>query len=331
MKAFINLLLGILLGSLIFFSSHVKAEIKTSADYVGRASTATKLTRGSLSIFVIDNGDYASGQAAIDAAPVGSVLFFGPKVGTWGNIVLKPDVDIVGLGAPGSTNILFQSISFSPTTGNVSQNTVYVSNLSASVASGSSTVVIGGTAPSRVRFSGCTFYKTAGSEDAISITNNQASSSVYIINSQINGVGSTGSLINTVSPFLKVVNTTFDGASKALTQTAGLTTLDKVDIEYAQTASVIDILAGSIISADSLFKNLGTNSTGINVSAGAVFAIDQATFDISTGTGYAVNGTGVLAYGRVTFANIPVINLRNVKFQSTLTIANYTLTPTMAP
>jgi hypothetical protein len=327
----------------VFTSPALGIKLDTASDYfftqngATLAGSASKviisnyIKKGTLSIFVTDNGDYANGQAAIDAAPAGAVLFFGPKAGGWGNIVLKPDVDVVGLGATQSINIQFGTITFSPTTGNISTNTVFVSNISASVGTGSSLITIGGTAPSRVKFFDCYFSKTAGAEDAVSITNTQAGSSVYFIRSSVDASGATGNVINSSSPYLKGQYLEISGGTKAFVQTAGLSLLDKADIEYAQTASIINVVAGSLIVSDSLIRNLGTNSSGVNVSTGATFAIDQTTFDVSAGTGYAVNGIGVFAYGRVTFADIPILNPRNVKFQSTLIIANYTLTPTLAP
>jgi hypothetical protein len=83
--------------------------------------STTKLTKGTKTIFCIDNGDYATGQAAIDAAAAGDTILFGVKQGGWGNLVIPAGktLSLIGLNSPrypGAT-IQMGSITFNPNTG----------------------------------------------------------------------------------------------------------------------------------------------------------------------------------------------------------------------
>lgn len=284
-----------------------------------------KFTPGTVTKFVVDNGQYATGQDAIDAASAGDTLIFGPKTGGWGNVIIKPRVNIFGMDGPNNRTILFGSLTFSPTSGTATDNTNFVSNVQFTAPSGSSTVVIGGTAPVRVRFYGCVFVKSdAGVQDVVSVTNGVATGSVYMVNSTISGGASTGSAVDTSSPFFKGQYVEIGGAARAWNQTAGMSSLDKMDIEYAQTAAAMNVAAGATLAINgSLIRNLGTNSIGISTATGSILTMDQMLFDVSAGTGYAVSGTGTILHAGATFANVPIVNPRNTSIQGTATLAQY--------
>jgi hypothetical protein len=300
-------------------------------------SLASKLTKGTYSIFCLDNGQFTTLQGAIDSASYGSVIFVGPKSGSWGDIELKAGVSIVGLQPPRGRDVVVGQIRFAPTTGSASSNDISVANLRTQISNnGKKALLVEGSAAYRLRFSGMWFYTQDGvTDEVVSINNTTAGSSCYIQYSRIQynaSATNTGNLINSNCPFLKTEAVDFSGGNIPINITGGLFEGVRARIEANTTNKLVSLSGNSAaVFGASFFRNLATNANGIEVASGSTLSIGGSSiFDISAGSGYCVKGAGVYLYDNtVVFAHIAVFNPRNVKLQNTLTIAQYTNTPSV--
>lgn len=289
-----------------------------------------KLTKGSNTIFCIDNGDFATGQAAIDAAAAGSTILFGVKTGGWGNLVIPANkrLSLVGLQSERSVYVKFGSITFSPTTGtNILLNELYLESLYIAASSGAC-LTFGGTAPARIRVNNC-FVDATGTAQGIVMNNSGANSSGYLSETIINSTSSATITQSSVA-YAREYRSTVDGVSLGLQLDAGTFEQSMSNYTLNYTGDVANVSAGLFLAGQSLFANSGANSSGVAVATGAVFASAFNTFAISAGTGYCVRGTGIHASTTNNYSN-SILAAYNVKVQNTLTNAAYTTAFTLSP
>lgn len=301
---------------------------------ISQASLNSKLTKGSHTIFCIDNGDFATGQAAIDAASAGDTIIFGNKSGGWGNLIIPAGktLSLVGLTSPKAPNVIvIGSINFSPTTGNNPiANELHISNLFIAPSAGTVPLIFGGTAPARLRVTNCYFYSNNTSNVILSNTNN-VYSSAYFYDCQFSSQSTSITHIQNALRFVHINRSNMDNGNKAILATAGLLEMQACRIEINSSSEIITINnAGTVVnSAITLISNSTTNGSGVLIGAGAAFQSAYNTFSIATGTGYCVRGTGYHLYGPMLFANNALV-ASNVKVQNTLTNAPFTTTFTLS-
>lgn len=299
-------------------------------------STATqtalnlKLTKGSNTIFCIDNGDFATGQAAIDAAAAGSTILFGVKTSGWGDLVIPVNkkLSLIGMQSERSIYVKFGTITFSPTTGTqILENELYLESLYM-VASSGAALTFGGTSPARIRVNNC-YIGASGTAQAIVMNNSHANSSGYLNETTI--VSSSSATITQSSiAYAREYRTTIDGVSLGLQIDSGTFEQSMSNYVLNYTGNVVNISSGALLAGQSLFANSGANSSGVAVALGAVFASSFNTFAIPVGTGYCVRGAGFHASTTNNYSN-SILAAYNVKVQNTLTNAAYTTAYTLSP
>lgn len=295
-------------------------------------SVANKLTKGTKTIFCIDNGDFATGQAAIDAATAGSTILFGVKAGGWGDLVIPAGkkLSLKGLATSRATNLVqVGSITFSPTTGlNINENELYIDGLF--ILNNTATVVtFGGTAPARIRLHNCYIY-TSGAFNQICVFNNSnIQSSWYIVNCTVNSTNSQTMIQSSVN-YGRLHHSEADSNGIVYQNDSGTVEIRQSVLTSASSGSVVNVLAGNVLAGYSQFTNTGANSSGISIATGAVFANSYNSYSVPTGTGYCVRGTGVHLYGQMVFAN-SALAAYNVKVQNTLTNVPLTTSFTLSP
>lgn len=307
-------------------------ELSTSLWKNKPITITNKLTKGTNTIFCIDNGDYATLQAAIDAAPAypaSCTILVGAKSGGWGDIVLpaNKNLSITGLSAPKSEQIVFvNSVTFSPTTGtNPVANNIHLSNLFINPQTAIQAVTFSGTAPARLRLTGCYIYANAATSTILSNTNNVYSSATFT-----DCYFDMGNTSNThVSSSLRYAvfdRCNFNAGNKGFNVTAGFTQIGLTGIQVNSTAEIISIGGTNTLVAlvNSLIQNTTTNGSGVLVGSGSYFQNVSNILTVATGTGYCVRGTGIHLYGQISTGN-SVLSANNVKMQNTLTNVPYTI------
>lgn len=295
-------------------------------------SITNKLTKGTKTIFCIDNGDFATGQAAVDAATAGSTILFGAKAGGWGNLVIPAGktLSLKGLVTDRATQLVqIGSITFSPTTGlNINENELYIDSLF--ILNNTGTVVVfGGTAPARIRLNNCYIYTSGASNQICVFTNSNAQSSWYLKDCILNSTNSQTMIQSSVN-YGRIHSTEAECNGIVYQNDSGTVEIRKSVLTSASSGSVVSILAGSILAGYSQFTNTGANSSGISISTGAIFANSYNSFSVPTGTGYCIRGTGIHVYGQMVFAN-SALAAYNVKVQNTLTNVPFTTSFTLSP
>lgn len=290
-----------------------------------------KLTRGSTTIFCIENGDYATGQAAIDVANNGDTIVFGPKssVGSWGNLTIPAEkkLSLVGLMSERGITVRVGKITYSPTTGNGNSNEVFISNLLIDAGSGNYGVVFGGSAQSRLRIVGCYLYTS--DHGCLSLTNTTSGSSFYMYDCVVNGVTASVAIIESACPWVQITGTSVNssGGSKNIQVTSGTFefSLGKL-ASNSSTNPVADVSGGTMIIANSSITNSTTNGSGVNIStSGAIYIGVQNYYSIATGTGYCVTGvTGGVHFYAYNFFNDSAAAAGNVNMKNVLTNLPFT-------
>jgi hypothetical protein len=301
----------------------------------------SKLSKGSETIFCIDNGDFATLQAAIDAAPVypaQAAIVVGAKSGGWGDIVIpaNKNLSIMGLSAPRSDIVCkIGSINFSPTTGsNPVANNVHFSNLFIAPSSGSSCLIFDGTVPARIRFDGC--YFQASDTTSVVITNSSATlSSAYFFDCYFDSASASITHITNSCRFVDLERCSFNSGNKAVSTTAGTFQMGTCSVQVNSAAETITISNSgtSLLAGNTLIQNGTTNGSGVNIaSSGAVYIDNNNVYNIATGTGYVITGVAgsINLYGSVVTSN-SAVTPANVKFKNTVTRYPYTLTLTSSP
>jgi len=292
---------------------------------------AQYMKKGS-AIWCLAGGEYPTLQAAIDAASPGQVILLGE--GVWGDATLKGRVDIIGLGVPRNIGIVVGKLSFAPTSGSAVDNQVFISNILISASSAASGISLGGTAPVRLNLSGCYVYRGSGTSSLVSLTNTDTSAtSVRMDGCTINSGGADGTLVTTNVRFLRITNSDLYGASKALVVNGGLAQVAFSGIETNSATEIIQVAAGATCAiSSSLVRNLTANGSGVSVATNGAFVASTLTmFDVASGTGYCVRGTGTMIYDVISFNHINGLQPRNIKLQNTLGIVQLPSTPTLVP
>ena len=289
------------------------------------------LTKGTKTIFCIDNGDYATGQAAINAASPGDTVMFGVKSGGWGDLVIPAGkkLSLIGLQSRRAVMVQVGSISFAPTTGlNTNENELYIESLFIT-SNSANALSFGGTAPSRIRLNGCYIYTSGATTQLCNFTNSNSLSSWYIYDSILLTANSQDVIRNSAN-YGRIFYSTIDSVGILIKNTAGLIDVRECILSTNFTGNAVEVSGGSILCGYSQIANSGTNASGVLVSAGALFAGSYNSFAVTSGTGYCVRGTGYYVYGPTVFAN-SAIGAYNVKVQNTLTNLPITTTFTSAP
>lgn len=288
-------------------------------------------------LWCVDGGSYATGQAAVNAAVDNTIILFGAKAsGNWGDIVLPAGkrIHLVGLQAKSGLLVVVNSITFSPTTGlNINLNECAIENLYIQNTSipNNAALIFGGTAPARLRVYNCYINASSGSGDLITASNSGSGSSLYLDNCVINGGASTKTVL-TSSCYVRVNKCKdFFGGAKGIQINSGTCEINDSIIQCNSTNEVINIANGGLLYGGLMsVKNDTTNGSGIVIQTGGVASYAASGFDVAAGTGYCVRGGagGILVYDRFTFSNSS-LQARNVKFQNTIALYTFTLTPSV--
>jgi hypothetical protein len=294
------------------------------------ASATDKLIKGKKTIFCIDNDDFATGQAAIDAASSGDTVVFGSKNGGWGDLVIPTGIrlSLVGLQSERALSVQVGSISFSPTAGTAADNEVHIQSLFITT-SGSTCVAFDGSAPGRLLLSGCYIYAGTANR-AIEISNAQAGSSFYMYDSVVNGNGNSATMIESSCPYTRIYRTAVNAGGLSIKVAGGLLELVHSQVTLNKASEIVSVTGGVFNSSSCLFTNSTTNGSGILVATGAVFSEHDNLYSVATGTGYCVRGTGTHLYGSLFFNNSAAA-AGNIKVQNTLVNLSYTLSFTLSP
>jgi hypothetical protein len=294
----------------------------------------TKLTKGTKTIFCIDNGDFATGQAAVNAASPGDTILFGAKSGGWGDLVIPAGkkLSLKGLQADRSIYVQVGAITYSPTTGTqILENELYLDSLY--ISSSTATVLtFGGTAPARIRINNCYIYASGASNSSVVFSNSNASSSAYLYDCALVQATTSGAVVTSTCGYVRAYGSTVESSAVLLALNAGFFESNNTSWSGARAGEIIQITdGGTFVCGKSLLVNTTTNGSGVLMSsATAVFANSNNTFSIATGTGYCVRGTGNHLYGAYLTSNSAALAY-NVKIQNTITSIPYTLTFTSSP
>lgn len=320
-------------------------ELATSL-WKNKPNNATnKLSKGTKTIFCIDNGDYATGQAAVDAAPMGATIVFGHKAGGWGNLVIPKDktLSLAGISSPrypGATatpslnSVQIGSITFQPNTPltyTVNQNELHISNLWIYPTAGNSAITFGGNATARLRVDGCYIYGNTATSIVLNNTSATLSSAVFQ-DCEIQSSSATNTHISSAMRLVTFNRCNFNNGNKVADVTAGIFELSLSRLEVDNAGPILTLSSGALAPTyatmgSCLVYNTTANSSGVSLSKGAqalTFVNISNIFNIPSGTGYCVSGTGTHGYAYPAFAGT------NVKFQNTLTNVPITTTPTIS-
>lgn len=294
-----------------------------------QTSLDTKLTKGSKTILCIDNGDYVDGQAAIDAASTGDTIVFGAKDGGWGNINIPAGkrLSLIGLSGAHGLNVVVGSITFSPSSGVITSNEIYIENLF--IVSNSASITFSGSAPARLRVYGC-YINTTGSGRAIVADNSGASSHIYINNCLINQVGSTSPVIELSNVYSRIYYTAVDSPALLLKVNSGFVECADSNFNGTRSAEIINVIGGTLLAGRCGFNNSIANGSGIAMATPAVLSQAFNSFAVAAGTGYCISGTGTHFYGPMVNADSIALSY-NVKIQNTITSIPYTTSLTPSP
>jgi hypothetical protein len=297
--------------------------------------STVKLTKGTKTIFCIDNGDFATGQAAIDAASGGDTILFGVKQGGWGNLVIPAGktLSLVGLNNPRypGTTIQIGSITFSPTTGlNPNLNELHLANLYILSPAGTSAITFGGSAPARLRVDGCYIY--SNTVTGIVINNTDATlTSARFQDCEIQSSTNTNTHVSATSRYVTFNRCNFGNGNKVIDVVAGVVELSLCRLEVNNASAIVtasSTVAPTFLSIGScLIANSTTNGSGVALSKGAPalnFVNLSNVFTIAGTGGFCVSGTGTHAYSYPTFTGA------NTRFVTTPASVTLTTTPTLA-
>lgn len=302
----------------------------------GGGGGASYLTEASNLLWCVDGGNYATLQAAVNAAVDSTTILVGVKgSGSWGDVVLPANkrINIVGLQSRNGLIAQVNSITFSPTTGlNINLNQCTISNLFINLATNvnNPALTFGRTAPARLRVYDCYTNANSGTGDLILANNSHASSSLYIDGSTVDAGASTKIGLN-ASCYVRLNNIKdFSGGSKALL-ISGTTESNYSNFTCNQVNEVISVTAtGKFFAGLTNVINSTTNGSGILIATGGLVTYAQSGFSVNSGTGYCVRGSagGIFVYDRITFSD-SVLQAQNKKIQNTLTLATFSTTPSI--
>lgn len=286
-------------------------------------------------LWCVVGGDYATLQAAVDAASSGDTILVGPNSAGWGDVTFPAQkvLSVNGLsGAPHTPTIQIGKVTYSPTVGTANENNIFLVNLYVSGDfNGSQGILFSGSAPARMRITGVFVSNTSGVGGDCVVSNNSGSGSSLYLDNCLTDDGTGGTRLRHTQGFTQVNDTELHAGAVAFSCAAGNLTFFTSRMEYALAGAVGVITGGTVTMTSTFIRNTTTNGSGVSVASPGVFIMDGSIFDVATGTGYCVSGTGVFLYGQVTFSNVAAITPRNVKTQNTLTQAQMTQLPTPSP
>ena len=272
-------------------------------------------------LWCVVGGNYSTLQAAVDAASSGDTILVGPNTAGWGDVVFPAQkvLSVSGLSSAAHSNtIRIGKVTYSPTTGTVNENNIWMENLYvAGDFNGSQGLLFAGSAPARMRITGI-FISNSGAGGDCVVSNNSGSGSSLYLDNCLTDNGTVGTMLRHTQGFTQVQDTELHAGAVAFSCAAGTLTIYNTRAEYALSGAV-GVITGGTVSATSLFlRNTTTNGSGISVASPGVLLLDSSVFDVATGTGYCVSGNGTFLYGQVTFTNVAAVLARNVKTQLSL-------------
>jgi hypothetical protein len=255
-------------------------------------------------------GQYASLQAAVDAASSGDVVLVG--AGSWGPVTLKAGVSLVGLQPPKALQVVLSSLTFAPDVGaTAATNTVYVANLFISSGANATVLTLGGDDPIRAHFSGVRVYRNKADANVpmVVCAGDDATSTIEFENclfSHEGGQVASGlTLLSTSVRYLNLVDCYFANGGRCLDVTDGnLVVAATTRFETGSTVAALRVGANCTLSLGScLVTNSGTNASGVELVAGtSTFVASNTGFNVAAGTGKAVlapAAAGIFVKGNV--------------------------------
>jgi hypothetical protein len=286
-------------------------------------------------LWCVVGGDYATLQDAVNAASSGDTILVGPNLTGWGDVTFPAQklLTVTGLSAAAHTpTIQIGKVTYSPTVGTANENNIFLENLYVSGDfNGSQGVLFAGTAPARLRITGLLVSNVSALGGNGIVSNNPGVGSSLYIDNCLTNASPVGTMLVHTQGFTQMHDTELSAGAAAFSCAAGNLSVFTSRMEYALAGAVGVITGGTVTMTTTFIRNTTTNGSGISVASPGVFILDSSIFDVRTGTGYCVSGTGVFLYGQVTFSNVAAIVPRNVKTQNTLTQAQMTQTPTVSP
>jgi hypothetical protein len=277
---------------------------------------------GSHAHFVQEGGQYATIQAAIDAAADGDIIFVGPKAAGWGSISLTAikSLTIVSYAQAAteqklcrvSTVAMNIASGLNPNSCEVNIVGLYIS---ATVASGA-LVRFTGAGSARLRMRHCSIFKS-GAGDAVESSNSGSGSSFYLDNCLVNSQGTAGTTLKHLSGYTLVQNRTSldDGAIVASCAAGQLVITDcALTANAASAGPAMSVTGGTVSMGTSTINFPKVSGVGVSVASGAVFGAGQTSILVGTGlalaTGKAITGAGTAIIGEVTYG--PALVYSNV-------------------
>ena len=290
---------------------------------------------------VVEGGQYATIQAAIDATPTGtntvpaySVILVGPKAntggggsGSWGPAVLAANKSlmIAGLGgAQTAKDIRIDSLTFDSSAAglNANLNENYISGLYITSSSVTSVVTYSGTGAIRLRLNNCYVVNT-GAGDAVTNTNSNVSGSLYLDQCIVSAQSVTGLAVKN-SGYTQIrnrcdISTAGAGASsdtgRAISSSAGVIEIFDSTITATAPRPAVELTGTAYLAASyTAFTNANNTATAtvVTVAASATFATGFTSLALGSSVaalGSNVAGAGTFVYGNVSFGYVPTLTV----------------------
>lgn len=262
-------------------------------------------------------GEYASLQAAVNAASAGDVVVVG--AGSWGEVTLKAGVSLMGLQPPLADEVVLSKLTFAPTSGSAAANTVYVSNLRISSNTDASSLVLGSlTAPVHVTLTGVRVYRNLSSATVPMAScvsaGGDTTTSIYLRDCMFTHEGgqyaSTITLLSSSARYLDLNNCIFFNGGRSLDVTGGGVFVASSRFETASTISAVRVAAGRTVTAGNCtVVNTGVGASGIELGNGATCMASNVGFNVSAGAGKAFLLTsGAATLLRTNLVAVPATN-----------------------
>jgi len=264
---------------------------------------------GNTILITKEGGEYASLQGAIDAAAPGDVVVVG--AGSWGDVVLKGGVSLMGLQPPKAAQVVLSSLTFVPDDGTAADNTVFVSNLRISSGTNAASLTLGGNAHIRAYLSGVRVYrnKADATEPMVVCDGDDVASTIEFedcaFTHEGGQVASTITLMRSSVRYLNLINCQFSQGGRCLDVTAGeIAVAATTRFETNSTVAALRVGANCTLSLGScLVANTVANASGVELVAGTSTLVASNTgFNVTAGTGKAVlapAGAGIFVKGNV--------------------------------
>ena len=293
---------------------------------------------------VVEGGQYATIQAAIDATPTGtnivpaySVILVGPKAntgggasGSWGPAVLAANKSlmITGLGgAQTAKDIRIDSLTFDSSAAglNANLNENYISGLYITSSSVTSVVTFGGTGAIRLRLNNCYVVNT-GAGDAVTNTNSNVNGSLYLDTCIVSAESTTGIAVRSSGTYTAIrnrteISTATGGTNlstgRSLSASAGVVEIYDCFVGGASVPRPVVELTGTAFLASG-YTTINNTSNDANArcvfvnSATATFASGDASLALGSSVavvGQVVSGTGTFVFGNITFSYSPLLTV----------------------